>query len=230
MLEDLLAERLRELRVGLARVRRAHVGDVHHDAQELEVVVVVLLRLLDHLERAVDALQGEVLGLGADQRPVGGDEPVDRQQPERRRAVDQDHVVGLARVLERLLEHQLPAHLAGQGALDLGEVQRRGDDPVVGRLLDLGVAGQDVGHARRGVRRDVEVVREVPLRVQIDGQHLEPDAPEHVGEGADGRGLARAALERQDRDRVGHTGRHDTEALSRSIRPKRRVREPRWCP
>ena len=74
-------------------MRRAHVGDVHQHAEELEVRVVVLARLLDHLERAVDALEREVLRLGGDQRPVGGDQPVDGQQAERRRAVDQDHVV-----------------------------------------------------------------------------------------------------------------------------------------
>ena len=40
----------------MARVRRPHVGDVHQHAEELEVRVVVLPRLVDHLERAVDAL------------------------------------------------------------------------------------------------------------------------------------------------------------------------------
>ena len=54
-------------------------------------------RGLDDLERLLDALEGEVLGLGRDQRVVGGDERVDGQQPERRRAVDQDQVVFAAR-------------------------------------------------------------------------------------------------------------------------------------
>ena len=54
------------------RVRMSAMFSTH--AEPLEVGVVVLARLLDHLERPLDALQREVLRLGGDQRPVGGDE------------------------------------------------------------------------------------------------------------------------------------------------------------
>ena len=62
-------------------------------AEPLEVGVEAVAGQLDDLERLLDALQREVLRLGAQQRVVGGDERVDRQQAERRRAVDDDDVV-----------------------------------------------------------------------------------------------------------------------------------------
>ena len=77
---------------GLARVHRPHVGDVEQHAEPLEVGVEAVAGELDDLERLLDALEREVLGLGAEQRVVGGDERVDRQQPEGRRAVDQHDV------------------------------------------------------------------------------------------------------------------------------------------
>ena len=99
--------------VRLARVDRAHVGDVEHDAEPVEVGVQAVAGELDDLERLLDALHREVLRLGGQQRVVGGDERVDGQQAERRRAVEQDDVVVVARRrLQRALERQLAAHLA----------------------------------------------------------------------------------------------------------------------
>ena len=51
---------------------------------------------------------------------------------------------------------------------------------------------------------DVEVVGEVALRVEVDGEHVEPDPAQDVGQRSNSGGLARAALERQDGDRLGH--------------------------
>jgi hypothetical protein len=41
-----------------------------------------LRRELDHLHRLLDSPQREVLGLGGDERPIGGDERVDGEQAE----------------------------------------------------------------------------------------------------------------------------------------------------
>ena len=41
-----------------------HVGDVHHHAEPLEIRVVELLRLLDDVERALDALERFVAAAG----------------------------------------------------------------------------------------------------------------------------------------------------------------------
>ena len=54
---------------------------------------------------------------------------------------------------------------------------------------------------------DVEVVRQVALRIEVDGERLEPDAPEDVRQGPHRRGLAGAALLGEDRDDVRHEGR-----------------------
>ena len=66
---------------------------LNSDAEPVEVGVEAVAGELDDLERLLDALQREVLRLGAEQRVVGGDERVDRQQPEGGRAVDEDDVV-----------------------------------------------------------------------------------------------------------------------------------------
>ena len=58
-----------------------------------QALVEVFARELHHLEHLLDTLQGEVLALRADQRMACGHERVRRQQPERRRTVDQDQVV-----------------------------------------------------------------------------------------------------------------------------------------
>ena len=102
-----------------------------HDAEPLEVGVQAVARQLDDLERLLDALQREVLRLGAEQRVVGGDERVDGQQAERRRAVDEDDVVVVVDVLQRAAQRQLAAHLAGQRQLGLGQREVGGDDAVV---------------------------------------------------------------------------------------------------
>ena len=78
---------------------------------------------------------------------------------------------------------------------------------VVDRVGGLGAAGEDVADGRLGVGVDVEVVGQVALRVEVDREHVEPDAAEDVGEGADRRRLAGAALLGEDCDRRGHAAR-----------------------
>ena len=155
----MLAQRVERL----ARVAGAHVGDVEHDAEPLEVRVEAVAGQLDHLERLLDPLEREVLRLGRQQRVVGRDERVDGQQPERRRAVDQDQVVVAAHLAQRPLERQLAAHLAAEHQLGLGQAEVGRDDPVVDGLARLGAAGEHVADRRRGVGIDVQVVRQVAL-------------------------------------------------------------------
>ena len=165
---------------GLARVARAHVSDVQHDRQQLQVRVEALARELDHLERLFDSLKREVLRLGREQRVLGCDQRVDRQQSQRRRAVDQHEVVVVGDLSQRLAQRELAAHLAAEHQLRLGQAEVGGDDAAVVGLLHLCGAGQHLADGRRRVRVDVEVIGEVALRVEVDGQHVQPDAPEHV--------------------------------------------------
>ena len=72
----------------------------------------------------------------------------------------------------------------------------------------LRAAGQDVADRRVGVRVDVEVVREVALRIEVDGERAQADPAEDVRERSHRRRLAGAALLREHRDRLSrHRGR-----------------------
>src|SRR5581483_10724507 len=108
-------------------------------------------RQLDDLECLLDSLESEILGLGRKKRVVGRHQRIDGEQTERRWAVDQDQV--------------------GLRQTEIGR-----DDAAVYGLGCRRLAGQDIPDRGRCVRVDVQVVGEVALRVQIDGQHVQPQA------------------------------------------------------
>ena len=95
-------------------------------------------------------------------------------RPERGRAVDQHDVVAALDVAQRAPQRQLAAHLAAQRQLGLGELEVGRDDPVVDRLGRLGAPGQHVADRRLGLGVDVEVVGQVALRVEVDGERRRP--------------------------------------------------------
>src|SRR5207248_8707452 len=70
-------------------------------------------------------LQRVVLALDRDQHLLRRDERVDRQQAERRRAVDEDVVVLHGTRLDRAGQPGLPGHHGDQLDLRTGEVDRR---------------------------------------------------------------------------------------------------------
>ena len=185
--------------------------------EPVEVRVERLLRELHDLQRLLHALEREVLRLGRDQRMVGGHQRVHGEQPERRRAVDQDQVVAaLQRPATRgAASARGPSCRPGPARPRPGpgwrEHRPRGSrrPPWPGRRARPRPSG------RR--RRDVEVVGQVALRVEVHAQDVEPGAPEDVGERADGRRLAGAALLGEDRDGRTHCSGEDT-----------RPREPVW--
>ena len=74
------------------------------------------------------------------------------------------------------------------------------DDGVLG----LRVVHEHVADRRLRVGGDVEVVGEVALRVEIDGEHLEAGTAEDVGERAHRRRLAGAAFLGEDGDGFSH--------------------------
>ncbi len=97
--------------------------------------------LAHHRQRVLEldeAAQREVLGLHRHDHARRRDERVDRQQPERRRRVDQDVVVVVLDRRERLLERALAADLARQRHVGAGEVDRRDGDVDLARLDHLG--------------------------------------------------------------------------------------------
>jgi hypothetical protein len=64
----------------------------------------------------------------------------------------------------------------------------------VDRVGGLHLAAEHVGDGRIGVGRHVEVVGQVALGVEVDRQHVQPDAAEDVEERPGRGGLARPAL------------------------------------
>src|SRR4051794_14410553 len=92
---DEIAEVLAQDLVCLARVRDALVEHRRDDADDLDLRVQVLAHHRERVLELHETAQGEVLGLHGNDDPRRRDEGVDRQQPERRRRVDEDEVVAV---------------------------------------------------------------------------------------------------------------------------------------
>ena len=178
------------------------VRDVQDDAQPLQLFVQVLTCQLHYFEHLLDPLKREVLRFCADQRVRSGHERIDGQQTERGRAVDQDEVVVAARFPEGALQCQLASHLSAQHELRLGEPEVCWNEPAVHCVFRASPSVEHVPDRRRRVGVDVEVVGEVPLRIEIDRQHLHPDSPEDVGHRPHQGRLARPSLLGEDCDRA----------------------------
>ena len=81
----------------LARMRRPAVEHGGDDAEHTELLVGELAHVLHGLEQLADAAVAERLALKGHDDGLGCGQPVDRQHPERRRAVDEHGVVVAAR-------------------------------------------------------------------------------------------------------------------------------------
>jgi hypothetical protein len=106
---------------------------------------------------------------------------------------------------KRVAQRQLTAHLPGEDQLRLREPEVRRDHLAVYRVDRLRLPGQHLAEGRLGVRIGVEVVGEVALGVRVDGDRVEPDAGEDVGQRPHRRRLAGAALLGEDCDRDRHS-------------------------
>jgi hypothetical protein len=76
----------------------------------------------------------------------------------------------------------------------------------VGGVRRPGTASQNLADGWRRVGVDVEIVGEIALGIEVDRQDVHADPAQHVGQGADERGLAGAALLGEDGDGVGRSG------------------------
>ena len=114
-LEDLAGEVPVDLRHHIGGQVRARIEHGQHDAAHLQPGKQGLAHALDGLCQHAQALQRQVLALHRHQRAVlGGDQAVDRQQPKRRRAIDQDVVVAAEQRLQGPLEALLTVFLVHQ--------------------------------------------------------------------------------------------------------------------
>jgi hypothetical protein len=157
---------------------------------------------VDVPQQLAQALQRVVLALNRDQDLCTGDQCVDRQQAQRRRAVDEDVVQRLLVRLDRSLQSALPCHQRDQLDLRTGEIDRgRCTEETLDirdRLDDLGerlaldqyvVDGRDFG-----VMVDAQRSGRIALRVEVN--HQDPPAMQgkRSGKVDRRRGLAHPAL------------------------------------
>ena len=92
-MEDVIVAQLAQLVEHLAAKDRASVIEGWQQAQDAEIPVQLGPDRGDDLYERIEALERVVLRLHGNDHAVGRDEAVDREQAQRRRAVDQDVVV-----------------------------------------------------------------------------------------------------------------------------------------
>ena len=160
------------------------------------------LHLPHRLEQVVRAFEREVGRLDRHHEMRGRDERVDRQQPQRRRAVDDDvGVVGFERG-ELFLETEVRVEFSHQLGLELGQRdarRRNAEMRLVGRADDgrqrgAAIAGHRLEHVRADRRHVEKRHGAVGLGIQVDEQRRPAAEREGGGEVDGGRGLTHAAL------------------------------------
>ena len=114
------------------------VEERRQQAEDPQVAIQLQADRVDDLDEIGEALHRVVLRLDRDDHAVRGDEAVDGQQPEVRRAVDQDVVVVGHVAIDRVAQDRLATERREQLALGRCEVDVRRRD-VDAR--DLGRAG-----------------------------------------------------------------------------------------
>ena len=135
--------------------------------------------LLDHLQRVLELDQSthrQILALDGDDHLVRRGQRVDRQQPEAGRRVDADEVVVAGDFFQRLLQRALAADLGAHRDLGPGQVDRGDGDVDLALdddLADRHVVDQHVVEAfLHLVRIDPLAHSQVPLRIEVDAEHL----------------------------------------------------------
>ncbi len=212
--EDVVVADDAQLVEHVAREVRPAVVERRQQSEDPQVAVQLEPDRVDDLDQVVEALHRVVLRLDRDDHAGRRDQAVDRQQPEVRRAIDEDVVVGGDLALERLAQDLLATERGEQLALGRREVDVRGrdvDSRGLGRQDHLGqgrsAVGEDVGHrSLDGVEVDAETRGQIRLRIHVDAQDAIALLGERTGEVDRRRRLADAALLVGDRDHVRHRG------------------------
>src|SRR5437773_4821408 len=187
----------------VAREDRSAVVERGKQTVHLQIRIQARLHRLDDLEKCCDTLERVVLRLHRDDDAGRRDERVEREQAERRRAVDEHVVVPIDDVARELVTQR---HLSADGVeeLDLGrrKLQGRGGDVDLLRLrrpddrrerhvrVDENV--RDTALDR--VEVDAEAYGQVGLRIEVDAEDFVTERCERTAEIDGARGLADAAL------------------------------------
>src|SRR5712671_3576143 len=162
------------------------------------------------IDRRLDALQGldhlrdpfarQILALHRDQNAVGRGERVHRDEPKRRRAIDQDVVVTVAYPSGRFLEPEFPPDGSDEVELDADQVAarrrhaeivqlRRDDD-----LVERGFSRQNAVHVPGRTGLDAEPLGRGTLRIDVDEEGAPLGDRKGRCEADGGRRLPNAAL------------------------------------
>ena len=176
---DLVAEHRADFIHDLLGQIGAFVEHRHQHAVDRQIWVERLPDLADGVHQLRHALEGQVLRLDRDQHRIRGDQGVQRDQPERGRAVDQDVVVLVAAGVEQRAHPVLALGLINQFNLDADQVAGRGDELQAGKVRgsqrQLVDAGQSVETVVDGGSLRVEVEADgaggVRLRIGIDQEN-----------------------------------------------------------
>ena len=152
------------------------------------------LARFEDLHRLLHPLKREVLRLGGEDGVGRGDQRIDREEAERRWAVDQDQVPAAPQVAEGVAKRHLAPDLPGEHELGLGEAEVCRDHSAVNCVGGPRLPLEHV--AERGLRAwvGIEVVGEVSLGISVDRQHVQIETCEDVGQRAHQGRLSSAAL------------------------------------
>ena len=200
------AEELLDVLADFGGQSRARFVHAEHDAGELQPIVEAVGDEADGFEQLAQAVEGEEVWLERKEDVVDGTEGVDREDAERRRAVDEDVVEVGGGFGELVAQDNFTANDAGELDFGGGQIDVGGGDEqaVFGGLPKLGDAGVgrqelvDGWDARLGV--DAEVERGVCLRVDIEDADAMTFARQGCAEVHGGRRFADAALLVDDGD------------------------------
>ena len=157
-----------------------------NDAHQGELRVEPVAHEVDGFEQTRETLERVVLALQGHDDVVRGRERIQREQPERRRTVDQDDLVGITQIGERVLESPLAVWLGDE--LDLGpiEIPARGNEVQVAEFR----REHDVLHDTLADQCVIDVLRAgvAPERARRIGLGVDIDQEGRSFQGRDGRG------------------------------------------
>src|SRR5688572_16381527 len=123
-LEDLLGEELLELRHDVGGQLVAAIEHGEDRAHHFKVRAQAALHEVDGTEQLAQAFERVIFRLHGDEHALGGDETIDGQKSQRRRAIDDDVIETVPDLLERVGEAILAAFHVDE--LDRGSGERGG--------------------------------------------------------------------------------------------------------
>ena len=126
----------------------------------LQVRVDPLVDQIDRLEQLAEALQGQEVRLQRDQDLLGGRQRVERQQAQRRRAVDQAEIELVLARLHGLAQDDLPADDVDQLGLGADEIDVGRQEPEIRpHEHQAGAEVRRLGQHLVGARLDASAAR-----------------------------------------------------------------------